>query len=437
MRQPRGYFGIPFGARILIGLGLGLVAGLVFGERTAPLARLGSVILDLIRALAAPLILFAILDAFLRTEVRARQGGLLIALAACNAALALGIGLALANGLQPGRWLRLETDEAYVQARGELERLGRHLEPDRRIDFWDELLRLVPGSVGRPFVENQLLSIVGLAVLGGAALRRVKAEQQARGETGYQAVEGAIATAYRASEVMIGWVVQAVPLAILGVVAATVGRFGLEPVRGLAVYLGVGLLGLLIQVGVVYQAWIVGVLRRPLRWFWRGASEAVIHAMGTGSSLATLPVTLRSLSGMGVSPRSARLAACVGTNLNNDGILLYEAMAVLFVAQACGVNLDLGSQLLAAGCCLIAGIGISGVPEAGLISLVVVLRTVRVIPEEQVALVVPLLLTVDWILGRARAATNVTSDILLAALLDRLDPPQGEDDPAISDPDGI
>ena len=61
--------------------------------------------------------------------------------------------------------------------------------------------------------------------------------------------------------------------------------------------------------------------------------------MGTGSSLATLPVTLRALDRMGVSPQSARMAACVGTNLNNDGILLYEAMAVLFVAQACGVTL--------------------------------------------------------------------------------------------------
>jgi Na+/H+-dicarboxylate symporter len=117
---------------------------------------------------------------------------------------------------------------------------------------------------------------------------------------------------------------------------------------------------------------------------------------------------------MGVSPASARLAACVGTNLNNDGILLYEAMAVLFVAQAHGIPMSLSQQVAAAIACLIAGIGIAGVPEAGLISLSLVLATVG-LPLE----LLPLLLTVDWLLSRARAMTNVTSDMLVAVLLDR------------------
>jgi Na+/H+-dicarboxylate symporter len=204
------------------------------------------------------------------------------------------------------------------------------------------------------------------------------------------------------------------------VVAKTVGEFGLAPLKGLAVYVGVGLLGLAIQVLVVYQSWIVVTRSMTLREFWSGAREALVYAMGTGSSLATLPVTLRSLHRMGVSPESARMAACVGTNLNNDGILLYEAMAVLFVAQACGVQLSLTEQILAAAACAVAGIGISGIPEAGFISLLIVLRTVRVIPESQVTQVLPLLLTVDWVLGRARAMTNVSSDMLVAVLLDRL-----------------
>src|SRR6185312_6619002 len=102
------------------------------------------------------------------------------------------------------------------------------------------------------------------------------------------------------------------------------------------------------QVFVVYQSWVVLVARMPLRKFWGGAREAVVYALGASSSLASLPVTLRCLDRMGVSPQSARLAACVGTNLNNDGILLYEAMAVLFVAQAYGVELSVGRQMMAA-----------------------------------------------------------------------------------------
>jgi Na+/H+-dicarboxylate symporter len=147
--------------------------------------------------------------------------------------------------------------------------------------------------------------------------------------------------------------------------------------------------------------------------FWAGARDAVVYALGASSSLATLPVTLRCLDRMGVSPQSARLAACVGTNLNNDGILLYEAMAVLFVAQVYGINLSVAQQLVAAVSCVIAGIGIAAVPDAGLISLSLVLATVG-LPSE----IVPLLLTVDWLLSRCRAMTNVTSDILVAVLLD-------------------
>jgi Na+/H+-dicarboxylate symporter len=407
----------------VLGLALGLIVGLVWGEQAAPLAKLGTAILDLIKALAAPLLVFAVLDAFLRTEVRARSGGVMVAIALTNAAIAVTIGLTISNVLQPGRSLQTEETRATARAAAEYERMAGQVEPQRRIDFLDDLLRFIPASIARPFLDNQLISIILLAVLAGSALRRVKHEQIEGGQGAFRAVEDGVATAYRAAEVVIGWVVQLVPLAVFGVVATTVGKYGLSPLRGLAVYLGVGLLGLAIQALVVYPLWLLLVARRSPRWFWTGSRDAVVYAMGTGSSLATLPVTLRCLDRMGVSPPSARMAACVGTNLNNDGILLYEAMAVLFVAQACGITLSIEQQLIAASACVIAGIGISGIPEAGLISLLLVLKTVRQVPDAAIAAVVPLLLTVDWILGRARAMTNVTSDILVAVLLDRLAPP--------------
>jgi DAACS family dicarboxylate/amino acid:cation (Na+ or H+) symporter len=135
--------------------------------------------------------------------------------------------------------------------------------------------------------------------------------------------------------------------------------------------------------------------------------------MGAGSSLATLPLTLTALDRMGVSRGASALGACVGTNFNSDGIILYEGMAVLFVAQAHGVDLSLGQQLVAAGSCLVAAMGVAGVPEAGLVSLALVLNTVG-LPLE----LLPLLLTVDWIMGRARAVTNALSDMVLSVNID-------------------
>jgi len=394
----------PFYLRILLAMAAGAALGLAIGTRAAPLGEAGKVLITLIKALAAPLLFFAILDAFLRTNIAGRSAARLVAISLTNAAIALLVGLTLSNLLRPGEASQALRRAAAAAAPGATA---------QGFDFARVVSGLVPTSIGGPFVDNAILAIVVLAVLLGAALRRVKSEQAARGETGWKFVEDGVAALLRTFEIALTWIIAIVPLAVFGVVAQTVGSHGFAPFAGLGPYVGVALLGLAIQVFVVYMAWLgfAGVRRR---WFWAGARDPVVYAAGASSSLATLPVTLRSLDRMGVSPASARLAACVGTNLNNDGILLYEAMAVLFVAQAHGIPMSLSQQVAAALACLIAGIGIAGVPEAGLISLSLVLATVG-LPLE----LLPLLLTVDWLLSRARAMTNVTSDMLVAVLLDR------------------
>lgn len=382
-----------------------------------PLGFLGSLVVNVIKGLAGPLLFVAVVDAFLRTVVRPRSAGLMLAISLTNATLAVVIGLTLSNVLKPGSYLDTPELKGRVEgasAPGERPAVGGLSENSRPIDFLRDLIGFVPTNPIEPFLESSILSIVILAVLGGAALRRVKDEQIGEGRDDYRVIERGVGTAYRGLEVALGWVIAMVPLAVFGVVSRTVAQSGFRPFVGLGAYVGVAMLGLAIQVLVVYQTWIVLVARMPLRRFWSGAREAIVYAMGASSSLATLPVTLRCLDRMRIRPAAARLAACVGTNLNNDGILLYEAMAVLFVAQVYRIELGLGQQVLAALSCVVAGIGIAGIPEAGLISLALVLSTVG-LPVE----LLPLLLTVDWVLSRCRAMTNVTSDIVVAVLLDR------------------
>jgi DAACS family dicarboxylate/amino acid:cation (Na+ or H+) symporter len=110
------------------------------------------------------------------------------------------------------------------------------------------------------------------------------------------------------------------------------------------------------------------------------------------------------------------MSACVATNLNNDGILLYEALAAMIVAQAFGISLSFSEQLMIAATCVLATIGVAGVPEAGMISLAIVLTSAQ-LPLE----LLPLMLTVDWMLGRARAMTNVVGDCIGAVVLDRFE----------------
>lgn len=385
-----------------------MLTGVWLGKEAGPLGEIGRLVIQLVKLFAVPLLLFAILDAFLKTDIAGRAAGRMVAITSFNTAIALLIGLGLSNWLKPGAHLTLPASP------------GTAATPTGRIDFFKTVSGYIPTNFVDPFRENLVITIILLAVVIGLALRAVKHEQTRRGDAGYRAIEDLVGTAFRSTEILLGWVIRLIPFAVFGVVAKTIGEQGFAPLRGLAIYVGVALLGLAIHVFVTYQAWLVLVARMPLRTFWRGARDPVLYAMGAASSLATLPVTLTALQKMKVSSESARLAACVGTNLNNDGILLYEAMAVLFVAQVHGLDLSVGQQLVAAFGCIVAGVGISGIPDAGLISLSLVLTTVG-LPIE----IVPLLFTVDWLVGRARAMTNVVSDMLVAVLLDRNGSPPG------------
>jgi Na+/H+-dicarboxylate symporter len=155
--------------------------------------------------------------------------------------------------------------------------------------------------------------------------------------------------------------------------------------------------------------------------------DAIVTGLSTNSSLATVPVTLRVLTErIGISHQSARLAACVGTNLNNDGITLYEAIAALFITQAVGMHLGIGEQITVVLASIMAGVGVAGIPEAGLIVLPLVLGAAG-LSEAVIALAIPLILPVDWIIARCRSGVNVMSDMLVAILLDRAGtPPEGD-----------
>lgn len=385
--------------RILLGLALGLPVGWWLGADAAVLGEIGKVVIQAIKLAAAPLLVFTIIGAVLTTEVSAKDGARMGFFCSINALLALAIGLLLSNMLKPGLHLTAAGADGGALAAAAGQKLG----------LAAFLANFVPPSLVQPLADNAIFPLVVLSLAFGLALRKLKN----LGED-VASVEKAVATLRRAMEVLLSWIIQAVPLAVFGVVASSIGKYGLDPLKGLAAYVGVGLLGLILHPLIVYQGWLVAYVGLPLSRFWREAREPVVYAAGANSSLATLPVTLKALDGLGVSKSSSTLGACVGTNLNNDGIILYEAMAVLFVAQAHGLHLTMGQQLSAAFSCLVAAMGIAGIPEAGFISLSLVLATVG-LPVE----LLPLLLTVDWILARARSVVNVLGDMMISILIDR------------------
>ena len=388
--------------RIMLGLGAGLPVGLWLGADAAVLGEIGKVVIQAIKLAAAPLLILTIVGSVLSTHVDAKDGARMGFFAFVNSVIALSIGLLLSNLLKPG----LHLAAAATSGNGEAALAAA---AGKKLGLAAFMSNIVPPSLVQPFIDNAIFPLVVLSLTFGLALRKLKNA----GEP-VQGIETAIGVMRQAMEIILSWIIQLAPFAVFGVVASSIGKYGLSPLTGLAAYVGVGLLGLILHPLIVYQAWLVFYVRMPLKRFWAEAREPSIYSIGANSSLATLPLTLKALDNLGVSKSASTLGACVGTNLNNDGIILYEAMAVLFVAQAHGLHLSFGQQLSAAFSCLIAAMGIAGVPEAGFISLALVLATVG-LPVE----LLPLLLTVDWILARARSVVNVLGDMVNSILIDR------------------
>lgn len=431
----------PLALRVLLGVLLGALLGVAFGKDRPylfgigndDLGALGLLVIKLLRALAVPLVLFAILDAFCRTRINARAGARLIAICLVNVSVAMGIGLTIMNVFRPGESWRGHLEEIRATVQPKELTSKRSDDPDApgaTLELLPNLEYYVPKSLVRPFVYNNIISVVFIALLVGAALRRVQERQAREGQDSVKTVERFIEASYQILVQMLDWVVQVVPFAVFGVVAQVVGGAGLKVFSVLWVFLAVVLAGLAVHSLVYYPlvAWFVG-RRSPREYLGKGA-DAILTGLSTNSSLASVPVTLRALERMRVSPASSRLAALVGTNLNNDGITLYEAMAALFLAQAVGMSLGLGQQFTVVLAAIMAGAGVAGIPEAGLIVLPLVLGAAG-LPEPIVAAALPLLLPVDWIIARARSGVNVMSDMLVAILLDRTAGSEiAEEDPA-------
>jgi Na+/H+-dicarboxylate symporter len=420
-RLPR----VALAARIVVAVLLALAAGVAVGPSIAPVGGLGLVVVKLLKLLAAPLVFLAVVDAFLRLELPAKTGATLLAYGALNAVVATALGLGVARLLHTGaRWHgRLDAlragGAALLPAPVAATAAGSPGAARGVQGVVDRAVEAIPPHLLAPFMATSIVPLLVVAVGFGLAARSVQRHGGAAQRSAIDKLQEAVTALLAIATQLLEWVVAALPVAVFFLLASVVGKTGLAVIGLLGWFVLTIVTGLGAHALVYYPVLLALVARRsPVRFF-RDGADAIVTALSCGSSLATLPVTLQSLQERHrVSPASARLAACIGTNLNHDGIILYEAAAALFVTQALGLPLSLGQQLAVAWAAILAGVGIAGVPEAGLLTLPLVLASAGV-GDEQVARLLPLLFAVDWLVGRLRAATNVISDMVVAVLLDR------------------
>jgi Na+/H+-dicarboxylate symporter len=159
--------------------------------------------------------------------------------------------------------------------------------------------------------------------------------------------------------------------------------------------------------------------RNPIQFFGQ-MSQAILTAFSTASSTATLPVTMECAeTKAGVSARSTEFVLPLGATINMDGTALYEAAAAIFIAQAYALVdpsfvLSFDKQVVIAVTATLAAIGAAGIPEAGLVTMLIVLNAVG-LPLELIGLILP----IDWLLDRFRTAVNTFGDSVGAAIVDK------------------
>lgn len=387
---------------ILAGVVAGIACGAWFGPRMLAVEWLGTLFLNALKMTIVPLILAAVISGVAALgDVRrlGRIGGYTVLYYTSTTAVAVALGLCVVNLIEPGRGI--------ADLSAEIPAVVTDREPTGLSDI---VLSLVSPNLVASAAEMQLLPLIVFALIFAAALTTIGA----RGETLIAFFDGLNETMMK----IVVWVMYLAPVGIFALIAAQLGKAGggtafLEQILAVGRYVGTVLLGLALHFTVLLAVLFL-VAGRGLDYL-RTVLRALVTAFGTASSSATLPLSMECVREAGADDRAVRFVLPLGATINMDGTALYEAVAVMFIAQAYGIELGAGAQMVIFLTATLAAIGAAGIPQAGLVTMILVLTAVD-LPLEGIGL----LLAVDWFLDRFRTTLNVWGDMVGAAVVHRL-----------------
>lgn len=388
----------------------GTTAGYFFGEAMQSVAWLGELFLTALKMLIVPLVAASVITGVAGLgDVRrlGRMGGISVAYYASTTLIAVSIGLVMANVWQPG--VGVPMGESLVAPSPKAGDVG----------LSDLVLSLVHPNIIAAAAEMKLLPIIVFCIVFAAALSTLGEKKQA--------VLGFFDGLNDAMMKVVDWLMLFAPVGVFALIAAKLGAAGggeafVAQLAGLGKYVLAVISGLLTH-ALVLSLLLVLMARRNVFAYIGHIGTALMTAFSTASSSATLPLTMEGVKAAGVDEKARRFVLPLGATVNMDGTALYEAVAVLFIAQAFGVDLSFGQQLVVLLTATLAAIGAAGIPEAGLVTMVIVLEAVG-LPLEGIGL----LLAVDWFLDRCRTTVNVLGDSVGAAVVGHLDASVNQDD---------
>jgi solute carrier family 1 (high affinity glutamate transporter) protein 1 len=390
---------------MLVGFLLGLASGVYTPGIALKLAVLGTLFVNALKMVVLPLIILAVTNSILRIgdlsvfgKMGLRTAGFYLA----TTALSVATGIIIAVTIQPG-----------VGVETVLGSIPDVIQSKDTITIVDMLLTLIPKNIFEAAVNFEVLPLIVASLIFGTALLTVSKGKGPLVEM-FDQMEKAVM-------LVVNWVIFFTPIGIFAIVGNQVALAGgdfLDVLAGVGKYVGVLLAALGIHAMITLPLIYYLVTKKNPFLYMSQVREALIMAFSTASSAATLPLTRKNVvENTGASEQTTDFVLPLGATVNMDGTALYEGVAVIFICQAYGIVLGPVECLTIFITAILAGVGAAAIPQAGLVTMIVVLKAVGA-PIEGIGL----LLAVDWLMDRFRTAVNVWGDTVGVGVVEALLP---------------
>ena len=390
---------------MLIGISMGGVCGWVFGKEMLVVEWIGEMFLDTLKMLVIPLIVSSMIVGITGLgDIRkvGKAGTITLIYFLSTSGIAVFAGIIVVNIMQPGLGVELITD------------IPEKVAGKESIGITDILQSFVTPNLFQSMAKMEILPIIMFSLVFGGVLTTL-------GEKGKLVI-----SVFDGINIAIMKIVHLImyfaPLGVFALISSKLGAAGggdlfLAELLKIGKFAVTVISGLLIHALITLPAILYFVAKQNPLIYFKNMSGALTTALSTASSAATLPVTIECVEEENkISRRTTLFVIPLGATVNMNGTALYESIAAIFIAQMVGIHLGLGDQVLVFLTATLAAIGAAGIPEAGLVTMVIVLQAVG-LPLEGIGM----LLSIDWFLDRLRTSVNVWGDSIGAAVVDRLE----------------
>ncbi|AJC20841.1 dicarboxylate/amino acid:cation symporter [Pandoraea pulmonicola] len=378
--------------QVLIAIVIGVLLGHFKPDLAVQMKPLGDAFIKLIKMIIGPVIFCTVVTGIAGMEDMkkvGRVGGKALIYFEIVSTLALIIGLFATHILKPGAGFNVDINSLDPKAIAGYAEKAAH--GDTFVDF---LLHLIPNTITDAFAKGEILQILVIAILFGAALSAIG--ERGRVVTGW--IDSVSGVLFRVVHI----ITKVAPLGAFGAMAFTIGKYGIASLVPLAKLMGTfyltSFLFVIVVLGLIAKVTGFSIFR-----FLAYIKEELLIVLGTSSSEAALPHLMEKMEKAGCSKSVVGLVIPTGYSFNLDGTNIYMTMAVLFIAQATNIDLTWGQQLTLLAVAMLTSKGASGVTGAGFITLAATLAVIPTIPVAGMVLI----LGIDRFMSECRALTNI------------------------------